>query len=224
MNKELGRKITSLTLMTIMLTWSAAMGFSSTFMPEAEAANEHLYVSAEAEGSFNNAQIIEVVVAESSIADLDTAYGMPDVSINGSSILMAQAVDGAWYAYVADADSANLIDSYYKSGNAGGSSGGDFGRLCGPATDLTYKNADEVVSGLTAVETQGLFIANSVGGATADGTSGYSQGDTSTACTISAANHTVGVSAGQNSTSNQFMNVVREPPALSNGTTLGFLR
>ena len=65
MNKELGRKITSLTLMTIMLTWSAAMGFSSTFMPEAEAANEHLYVSAEAEGSFNNAQVIEIVVSES---------------------------------------------------------------------------------------------------------------------------------------------------------------
>ena len=37
MNKELGRKITSLTLMTIMLTWSAAMGFSGSFMPEAEA-------------------------------------------------------------------------------------------------------------------------------------------------------------------------------------------
>ena len=220
MNKELGRKITSLTLMTIMLTWSAAMGFSSTFMPEAEAANEHLYVSAEAEGSFNNAQIIEVVVSESSIADLDTAYGMPDVSINGSSIVMAQAVDGAWYAYVADADSANLIDSYYKSGNAGTSSGGDFGRLCGPSTDLTYKNANEVVSGLTAGETQGVFIANGVGGATKDGTSGYSQGDVTDACTISAANHTVGVSAGQNSTSNQFMNVVREPPALSNGTSV----
>ena len=76
MNKELGRKITSLTLMTIMLTWSAAMGFSSTFMPEAEAANEHLYVSAEAEGAFTKAQVIEIVVVRrSSIADLDTAYG-----------------------------------------------------------------------------------------------------------------------------------------------------
>ena len=47
MNKELGRKITSLTLMTIMLTWSAAMGFSGSFMPEAEAANQYLWVSAE---------------------------------------------------------------------------------------------------------------------------------------------------------------------------------
>ena len=47
MNKELGRKITSLTLMTIMLTWTASMGFSMTFMPEAEAANQYLWVSAE---------------------------------------------------------------------------------------------------------------------------------------------------------------------------------
>ena len=142
MNKELGRKITSLTLMTIMLTWSAAMGFSSTFMPEAEAANEHLYVSAEAEGSFTKAQVIEIVVSEGSIADLDTAYGMPDVSINGSSILMAQAVDGSWYAYVADADSSNLIDSYYVAASAGTSSGADFGKLCGPTTELAYKNDD----------------------------------------------------------------------------------
>ena len=50
MNKELGRKITSLTLMTIMLTWTSAMGFSMTFMPEAEAANQYLWVSVEDAG------------------------------------------------------------------------------------------------------------------------------------------------------------------------------
>ena len=162
MNKELGRKITSLTLMTIMLTWSAAMGFSSTFMPEAEAANEHLYVSAEAEGSFTKAQVIEIVVSEGSIADLDTAYGMPDVSINGSSIIMAQAVDGSWYAYVADADSSNLIDSYYVAASAGTSSGADFGKLCGPTTELAYKDSltgpGSNSTSLTASETQGIFL------------------------------------------------------------------
>ena len=159
MNKELGRKITSLTLMTIMLTWSAAMGFSGSFMPEAEAANEHLYVSAEAEGSFINAQVIEIVVSEGSIADLDTAYGMPDVSINGSSIVMAQAVDGSWYAYVADADYSNLIDSYYYENADGTSNGGDFGKLCGPSTELAYKNDGTAAeTGLSASETQGVWI------------------------------------------------------------------
>ena len=100
MNKELGRKITSLTLMTIMLTWTASMGFSSTFMPEAYAENQYLYVSAEAAGFVTKAQVIEIVVAEPAISELDTAYGMPDVNVNGSSLVMAQAVDGAWFAYV----------------------------------------------------------------------------------------------------------------------------
>ena len=115
MNKELGRKITSLTLMTIMLTWTAAMGFSSTFAPEAFAENQYLYVSAESAGFVSNAQVIEIVIAEPAISELDTAYGMPDVNVNGSSIVMAQAVDGAWYAYVADATASQLVDSYYTA-------------------------------------------------------------------------------------------------------------
>jgi len=223
MNKELGRKITSLTLMTIMLTWSAAMGFSSTFMPEAEAANEHLYVSAEAEGSFNNAQVIEIVVSETTISELTTAYGMPDVSINGSSIIMAQAVDGSWYAYVADADSSNLIDTYYIAAAAGTSSGGDFGKLCGPTTELAYKN-DGVTgnnTSLTASETQGIWLPFQLAdnGMTADGTSGYSAGDSVTDCNPSQEDWTQGLASGANTTANRLMNVVREAPALSNGTT-----
>ena len=64
MNKELGRKITSLTLMTIMLTWTSAMGFSMTFMPEAEAANQYLWVSVEDAGGskFYGGQVLEIVV------------------------------------------------------------------------------------------------------------------------------------------------------------------
>jgi len=135
---------------------------------------------------------------------------------------MAQAVDGSWYAYVADGDSANLIDSYYPAAAAGTSSGADFGKLCGPDTDLTYLNNDEATSGLTATETQGVFLPHTMAFAKAtgmDGTSGYEQGDDVTDCSISAAGHTKGVSAGQNSTANKLNNVVREAPALSNGTT-----
>jgi len=207
-----------------MLTWSAAMGFSSTFMPEAEAANEHLYVSAEAAGYFNNAQVIEIVVSEASIADLDTAYGQPDVSINGSSIVMAQAVDGAWYAYVADADSSNLIDSYYPAAAAGTSSGADFGKLCGPTTELAYKNDGLTgnTTSLKASETQGIFLPFQLldAGMGPDGTSGYSAGDSVTDCSPSQDDWTHGVASGRNTTANMLMNVVREAPALSNGTTV----
>ena len=77
MNKELGRKITSLTLMTIMLTWSAAMGFSGSFMPEAEAANQYLWVSVEDSGNnkFYGGQVLEIVVTDPAINRLDEAYG-----------------------------------------------------------------------------------------------------------------------------------------------------
>ncbi|MDC0159823.1 hypothetical protein OAJ55_03945, partial [Candidatus Nitrosopelagicus sp.] len=230
MNKELGRKITSLTLMTIMLTWSAAMGFSSTFgAPEAFAENTHLYVSAEAAGFVSNAQVIEIVVSEAAISELDTAYGQPDVSVNGSSIVMAQAVDGAWYAYIADAYYANVQDSYYTedadSTAEGTSGGGDFGFLCGPATELAYKNDGATAEGLSASETQGIFLPyyletfSGSGAAGEKGVTTYSAGDDLTACTISDDEHTQGVSGNTNSTANLTMNVVREPPALSNQTT-----
>ena len=94
MNKELGRKITSLTLMTIMLTWSAAMGFSGSFMPEAEAANQYLWVSVEDSGNnnFYGGQVLEIVVTDPAINRLDEAYGMPDVTIDGKKVIMAQGV------------------------------------------------------------------------------------------------------------------------------------
>jgi hypothetical protein len=72
--------------MTIMLTWSAAMGFSGSFMPEAEAANQYLWVSAEkAEHNnvFGGAQVVEIVVTDPAINRLDESYGMPDVTIDG---------------------------------------------------------------------------------------------------------------------------------------------
>ena len=225
MNKELGRKITSLTLMTIMLTWSAAMGFTgAAMMPEAFAENTHLYVSAESAGSVSNAQVIEIVVSEAAISELDTAYGMPDVSVNGSSILMAQAVDGAWYAYVSDAYYSNVQDSYYTENPNGTSAGGDYGIKCGPTTELAYKNDGATATGLSASETQGIWLPYPLTGAhpsasAQKGVTTYSAGDSVAACTITDAGHTIGVSGNHNATSNLTMNVIREPPALSNGTT-----
>jgi len=201
------------------------MGFSSTFMPEAYAENQYLYVSAESAGFISHGQVIEIVVSEPAISELDTAYGMPDVNVNGSSIVMAQAVDGAWYAYVADADYANLIDSYYSSEkNTGAGSGADYGRLCGPGTELAYRNDGAVETGLSASETQGIFLPHRVGGTTAAthiGTSGYSAGDSISDCTITAngVGWTVGGTVnGVNATSAALNNVVREAPALSNQT------
>ena len=53
MNKELGRKITSLTLMTIMLAGGTVSFAAPGMMPEAAAANQYLWVSVEDAGAWN---------------------------------------------------------------------------------------------------------------------------------------------------------------------------
>jgi hypothetical protein len=113
---------------------------------------------------------------------------------------------------IADADSSNLIDTYYIAAAAGTSSGGDFGKLCGPTTELAYKN-DGVTgnnTSLTASETQGIWLPFQLAdnGMTADGTSGYSAGDTVTDCNPSQEDWTQGLASGANTTANRLMNVV----------------
>ena len=170
MNKELGRKITSLTLMTIMLTWTAAMALPMV-TPEAEAANQFLWVSVEGgahnDNMFSGGQVVEIVVSDPAISELDTNYGMPDVTIDGKKVIMAQGVDGSWYAYVADAVYSSQIDYIYSSGSvsfdksdlSAGGIGADFGKICGPQTDLYYKQGGDNSTGtLRATESQGVWL------------------------------------------------------------------
>ena len=166
MNKELGRKITSLTLMTIMLTWTAAMGFSMTFMPEAEAANQYLWVSVEDAGGskFYGGQVLEIVVTDPAINRLDEAYGMPDVTIDGKKVIMAQGVDGSWYAYIADGDKAAAIDEIYPEVEDG--KGADYGRFCQADTNLEFGPNDKSVAVLIPSETRGIAIPHQLGNGT----------------------------------------------------------
>ena len=184
MNKELGRKITSLTLMTIMLTWSAAMGFSGSFMPEAEAANQYLWVSAEDAGgnNFYGGQVLEIVVTDPAINRLDEAYGMPDVTIDGKKVIMAQGVDGSWYAYIADGKKATTIDNKYPEVEDG--KGADYGRWCGPDTNLEYGAKSTSVAALIPSESRGVAIPFALGNST-----------TSSVVTVNS-NYALGSSAG----------------------------
>ena len=176
MNKELGRKITSLTLMTIMLTWTAAMGFSMTFMPEAEAANQYLWVSAEDAGGskFYGGQVLEIVVTDPAINRLDEAYGMPDVTIDGKKVIMAQGVDGSWYAYIADGAKAAAIDLKYPEVEDG--KGADYGRWCGPNTNLEFGPNNKAVATLIPSESRGVAIPHQLGNSTASGSTGFVSG------------------------------------------------
>src|SRR3990172_5761267 len=122
MNKELGRKITSLTLLSILLASGVTFAIPGV-MPVAEAAhNANLFVSSE-NSQFSNyfagPQVIEVVINDNDIKTLDDAHGEPDVTVNGKKLRMAQATDGSWYGYFADRAQAQLADDIALIGGAG---------------------------------------------------------------------------------------------------------
>jgi hypothetical protein len=109
-----------------------------SIIPVAHAVNANLFVSAE-NSQFNNymsgPQVIEVVIIDSDINDTDEAKGEPDVTINGKTLRMAQAVDGNWYGYFADRDMAQIADQTVVDAGAAGA-GLDFGTFCSNASTL----------------------------------------------------------------------------------------
>jgi len=100
MNNEIQRKITSLTLMTIML--AGGMVIAAPGMEPAHAANPNLIVSA---STFGGPMVIEIIVNDPALKD-DDKESMPGVTIDGNDLVMAQGNDGNWYAYVADKEMA----------------------------------------------------------------------------------------------------------------------
>ena len=168
MNNELGRKITSLTLMTIMLAGGMTIAAPS-MMPAAYAANANLFVSAE-NSQFDNymsgPQVIEVVVIDSDINETDEGEGEPDVTVNGNILRMTQATDGNWYGYFADVEMATIADATVDPAFPG--VGLDFGTVC--TTDALITAASTAILGTAdgLSDTDGVAINDPA--ATCDGT------------------------------------------------------
>ncbi|HYL66920.1 MAG TPA: hypothetical protein VEU72_07170 [Nitrosopumilaceae archaeon] len=162
MYNETLRKITSLSLLTILLTSTAAFAMPNA-LPQAHAStNANLFVSAE-NSQFNNyfagPQVIQVVISDPDIQRLDQAYGEPTVTVNGKKLRMAQATDGNWYAYFADSKEAQIADS--TSGAKG--KGLDFGGFCSLGSAVT-------ATGVDYSETKGIAIARTTGSGASNGT------------------------------------------------------
>jgi len=111
MNNEIQRKLTSLTLMSIMLAGGMTIA-APGFMPAAHAANANLYVSAEDIGNFAGIQVIEIVVDDPVRSDTDGSEGRPNVEINNKDVFMVQGTGGNWYGYVAN---EIAINAYSKT-------------------------------------------------------------------------------------------------------------
>ncbi|MDE1867017.1 MAG: hypothetical protein KGI08_04810, partial [Thaumarchaeota archaeon] len=149
------RKVTSLSLLTILLLSTAAFALPNA-MPAAHAqvaSHPNLFVSAE-NSQYNNyfagPQVIQVVVSDPNINRIDQQYGEPIVTIGGKRLRMAQGTDGNWYGYFADRNQAEIAG---KTAPVGGQ-GLNFGYFCGPTS-----NAAGLRSGWTMTDTKGFTVA-----------------------------------------------------------------
>ena len=108
MKNDIIRKLTSLTLMSIMVAGGLTFAIPS-IIPQAVADSGEsgaLYVSST---EFGGQQIIEIRVNDPEIKSVSDEHGQLSVTINDDRVHMVQAATGIWYAYVADAR-ANVAD------------------------------------------------------------------------------------------------------------------
>ena len=103
MKNEIGRKLTSLTIMAIMFAGGMAIGVPS-FMPEAASdlsVTEGLLTVSST--TIQGAAILEIVVNDPDFSDttVDISNGVT-VDFGGQVYDMNQATNGKWYVYIVD--------------------------------------------------------------------------------------------------------------------------
>ena len=133
MNNELYRKLTSITLMTIMFAGGMTIAIPGE-TPVAVAQTGMLSVSATAApgNSFGGPQIIEIVVDDPSRSETGTGIAKPDVSIDDNPLDMTQADTGKWYAYVTSTSGVAAANAAYDAFPDAGANPNTF-----LATDIT---------------------------------------------------------------------------------------
>lgn len=135
MKNEIGRKLTSLTIMAIMFAGGMAIGVPS-FMPEAASdlsVTDGLLTVSSTE--IQGAAILEIVVNDPDYSDTTVDISStPEVDFGTESYPMNQATNGKWYLYIVDSSQSQLLDADSK--------GQEFGILCtsGLAVDETTTN------------------------------------------------------------------------------------
>ena len=126
MKNNIGRKLTSLTLMTIMFAGGMTIAAPSV-MPGAFAESTTVGQVSISSASIQGAQILEIVIDDPGISALDSVIGVPTLTYNGGAtknLTPAQAVDGKWYSYIVD-------DFYSTTADALADQGLNFGNDCG---------------------------------------------------------------------------------------------
>ena len=130
MKNEIGRKLTSLTLMTIMFAGGMTLAIPG-FLPDSaipieafadqSTTNGQVTVSSTA---VQGAQVLQVTVSDSAISNTGIFQNPATMDFNSSTLQLTQITDGSWVAYVADLSSAVNADAI-------GSTSLNFGTSCG---------------------------------------------------------------------------------------------
>ena len=108
MNNELYRKLTSITLMTIMFAGGMTIAIpGETPVAIAQTGMLSVSVTAAPDNSFGGPQIIQIIVDDPARSETGENISTPDVTIDGDTVTMVQADTGKWYGHVA-ADAATF--------------------------------------------------------------------------------------------------------------------
>ena len=89
MNNELYRKLTSITLMTIMFAGGMTIAIPGETPTAVAQTTGTLSVSASAAGVFGGAQVIEIVIDDPNLDEIGTAASdaVPDVEVDGTDAI-----------------------------------------------------------------------------------------------------------------------------------------
>lgn len=199
MKNEIGRKLTSLTIMAIMFAGGMAIGVPS-FMPEAasdlSSTDGMLTVSTT---TLQGSAILEIVVNDPDVSDttIDINSG-PTVDVGSATLDMSQAVNGKWYVYVVDASAAVLAEAAES-----GTTNFEYGILCESGLGISENTTDLIITSTTNV-----YIAGKTG---FTGTSIVASG-------CMDADNAVGTTDDSGSTAREDLTaaVLQNAPALSN--------
>ncbi len=188
MKNEIGRKLTSLTIMAIMFAGGMAVGVPS-FMPGATASfaitEGQLSVSSE---FIQGAAILEIVVNDPDISSTeDDINNGAEVLIGGTSYEMSQAVNGKWYLYVVDQSVSKAMDADDNGLEYGYHCDTGLGASANTVDLIIPSGTDVWVAGLTTsgetIQAGGCFNIDQMIG-TLDDTSGTTSRDDLTAAVL----------------------------------------
>ncbi|SVC27184.1 uncharacterized protein METZ01_LOCUS280038, partial [marine metagenome] len=135
MNNELGRKLTSLTLMTIMFAGGITVAGAS-FMPMAEMP-EAIATHGSSSGTLSvssthimGGAVLGITISDPAIGATDQQITPPSVSLGSNSIDMTQMSDGTWVAYVVDHETSINLQGRNGGENSESSAGFEYGIMC----------------------------------------------------------------------------------------------